>query len=120
MELKSFLSDHNVALGVIVTDINWDAQAWEEDEYDDAFYFSRTMEWVNELRPLAEHIDHFVFQSWIYPVYTTGYGPNEIPTNLPDDDVGLATHTRLINTAVPILWGETAVPPSSIKADTGP
>ncbi|MCK4873193.1 MAG: hypothetical protein KAS72_10745, partial [Phycisphaerales bacterium] len=82
--------------------------------------FSRTMEWVNELRPLAEHIDHFVFQSWIYPVYTTGYGPNEIPTNLPDDDVGLATHTRLINTAVPILWGETAVPPSSIKADTGP
>ena len=28
MELKSFLSDHNVAFGVIVTDINGDAQAW--------------------------------------------------------------------------------------------
>ena len=110
MELKSFLSDHNVALGVIVFDINWDSQVWEEDEYDDAMYFSRTMEWVDDLRPLAEHIDHFVFQSWVFPVYTTGYGPNEIPTNLPDDDVALATHTRLINTAVPILQGETAVP----------
>jgi hypothetical protein len=114
MELKSFLSDHNVALGVIVTDINWDAQVWKEDEYDDAMYFSRTMEWVDELRPLAEHIDHFVFQSWVFPVYTTGYGPNEIPTNLPDDDAALPTHTRLITTAVPILQGDTAVPALSI------
>jgi hypothetical protein len=110
MELKSFLSEHNVALGVFVTDINWDAQVWEEDEYDDAMYVSRTMEWANQLRPLAEHIDHFLFQSWVYPVYTTGIGPNEIPTNLPDDDVALSTHTRLITTAVPILQGETAVP----------
>ncbi len=110
IELKSFLSEHNVALGVFVTDINWDAQVWEEDEYDDAMYVSRTMEWVNQLRPLAEHIDHFLFQSWVYPVYTTGLGPNEIPTNLPDDDVALSTHTRLITTAVPILQGETTVP----------
>ncbi len=110
IELKSFLTDHDVKLGVIVTDINWDAQIWEEDEYDNAMYFSRTMEWVDELRPLAEHIDHFVFQSWVFPVYTTGYGPNEIPTNLPDDDAALPTHTRLITTAVPILQGETAVP----------
>jgi hypothetical protein len=110
MELKSFLSDHNVVLGVIVTDINWTTQVWEEDEYDDAFYFSRTMEWVDELRPLAAYIDHFVFQSWIYPVYTTGYGPNEIPTTLPDDEVALATHTRLINNALPFLQGGTEVP----------
>ncbi len=114
IELKSFLSEHNVALGVFVTDINWDAQVWEEDEYDDAMYVSRTMEWVNQLRPLAEHIDHFLFQSWVYPVYTTGIGPNQIPTNLPDDDVALATHTRLITTAVPILQSATAVPAVSI------
>jgi hypothetical protein len=113
IELKSFLSEHNVALGVFVTDINWDAQVWEEDEYDDAMYVSRTMEWVNQLRPLAQHIDQFLFQSWVYPVYTTGNGPNEIPTNLPDDNVAPSTHTRLITTAVPILQGETSVPSTS-------
>ncbi len=114
IELKSFLTDRNIALGVIVTDINWDAQLWEEGEYDDAAYFSRTMEWVDELSPVADSIDHFVFQSWIFPYYTTGPGPNQIPTNLPDDDVALATHTRLITTAVPILQGEAAVPAVSI------
>ncbi len=114
MELKSFLSEHNVALGVFVTDINWDARVWEEDEYDDAMYVSRTMDWVNQLRPLAEHIDQFLFQSWVFPVYTTGNGPNEIPTNLPDDNVALSTHTRLITTAVPILRSQAAVPAISI------
>ena len=114
MELKSFLTDHNIALGVIVTDINWDAQLWEEDEYDDAAYFSRTMEWLDELSPVAGSVDHFVFQSWVFPYYTTGPGPNQIPTNLPDDDVALATHTRLITTAVPFLQGGTAVPAVSI------
>ena len=114
IELESFLTERNIALGVIVTDINWDAQLWEEGEYDDAAYFSRTMEWVNELIPVAESIDHFVFQSWVFPYYTTGPGPNQIPTNLPDDDVALPTHTRLITTAVPILQGETAVPAISI------
>jgi hypothetical protein len=113
-ELKSFLAERNIALGVIVTDINVNAQVWEEDEYDDAAYFSRTMEWVDQLVPVAESIDHFVFQSWIHPYYTTGPGPNQIPTNLPDDDVALPTHTRLISTAVPILQGETAVPAVSI------
>jgi len=110
IELKSFLADHNVKLGVIVTDINWDAQLWEEDQYDDAAYVSRTMEWVEQLRPVAESIDHFVLQSWISPYYTTGPGPKQIPTNLPDDDASLPTHTRLIATAVPILQGQTAVP----------
>ncbi len=47
-------------------------------------------------------------------MYTTGNGPNEIPTNLPDDDVALATHTRLITAAVPILQDTTAVPAISI------
>ena len=114
IELKSFLSEHNVALGVFVTDINWDAQVWEEDEYDDAMYVSRTMDWVNQLRPFAQHIDQFLFQSWVYPVYATGNGPNEIPTNLPDDNVALRTHTRLITTAVAILQGETSVPSTSV------
>jgi hypothetical protein len=113
IELKSFLTAHNIALGVIVTDVNWDSQLWEEDQYDDAAYFGRTMEWVDELKPVAESIDHFVFQSWIAPYYTTGPGPRQIPTNLPDDDVALPTHTRLIHSAVPILLSEPAVPATS-------
>ncbi len=114
IELKSFLADHNTALGVIITDTQWNSRLWDEDEYDDAVYFGHTMEWVHELAPVAGSIDHLVFQSWVFPFYTMGLGPKQIPTNLPDDDVALATHTRLIATAVPILRGETAIPAMSI------
>lgn len=110
LELKSFLADHNTALGVIITDLKWNGQLWEESEYDDDAYFSHTMEWVNELAPVADSIDHLVFQSWVFPFFTTGLGPKQIPRNLPDDDAGLATHTRLIASAIPILRPEPVIP----------
>lgn len=114
IELKLFLTDHNIDLGVIITDVNWNTQLWEVDEYNDAAYFSRTMDWVYELRPVAERIDHFIFQSWVIPYYTTGPGPKQIPANLPDNDIALPTHTRLMTTALPILRGEPEIPTISV------
>ncbi len=108
--LKSFCEAHGIALGVIVTDITWNSQLWEEGEYDDGTYCSSTMDWVHELRATGVELDHWVFQSWVVPYYTTGPGPNQIPTNLPDDAPHGATHTRLIASAVPILRGEAAIP----------
>jgi len=46
-ELKSFIEAHGVAFGIILFDTYWGSQAWEPDEYDDQFYFERTMNWVN-------------------------------------------------------------------------
>lgn len=114
LDLKSFLADHGVDLGVIITDVNWNAQVWEEDEYDDTAYYSRTLDWVNQLTPIADSIDNFVFQSWVLPYYTTGPGPKQIPRNLPDDDITLDSHTRLLVTALPILLGEAAIPAVSV------
>ncbi len=109
-ELKSFMAAHGIALGVVVTDLQWNSQVWEESAYTDSTYFDNTMAWVNELRAADAHLDHYVFQSWVLPYYTTGVGPNQIPTNLPDDDPLRATHTRLIVEAAPLLEALDAVP----------
>ena len=105
LELKSFLEVHDIEFGIIFTDPYWSSQAWEEDVYTDSFYYERTMDWVNFINDANIESDHRIFQSWVYPVYTTGLGPNEIPINLPEDDLSIYSHTRLINEAVSILLG---------------
>ncbi|MCD4819168.1 MAG: T9SS type A sorting domain-containing protein [Candidatus Cloacimonetes bacterium] len=105
LELKSFLEVHNVDFGIIFTDPYWSSQAWEEDIYTDSFYYERTMNWVNFVNDGNIEPDHSIFQSWIYPVYSTGYGPNEIPINLPEYDLSVYSHTRLINEATSIFVG---------------
>ncbi|MCD4849166.1 MAG: T9SS type A sorting domain-containing protein [Candidatus Aegiribacteria sp.] len=118
LELKSFLEAHNVEFGIIFTDIYWDSQIWEVDEYVDSTYYERTMEWVNFVNNENIESDHSIFQSWIFPVYTTGLGPNEIPINLPEDDnLSIYSHTRLINEAVGILVGIDTEPSSDLNVN---
>jgi hypothetical protein len=102
-ELKSFLEARGIAFGIIFSDIYWTSQYWEPDEYDDQFYYERTMNWVNFVHEADLKPGHSIFQSWIFPVYTTGFGPNEIPINLPEDDLLIYSHTRLINDGCDIL-----------------
>ena len=102
-ELKSFLEARGIEFGIIFSDIYWTTQYWEPDEYDDQFYYERTMDWVNFVKAGNIEHDHSIFQSWIFPVYTTGYGPNEIPVNLPDNDTSIYSHTRLINEGYNVL-----------------
>lgn len=108
-ELKSFLNEHDIEFGIIFTDPYWTTQYWDPDEYDDQFYYEQTMDWVNFINDANIEPEHSIFQSWIYPVYTTGYGPNEIPINLPEDDPTpfppIYSHTRLINEGVSIFAG---------------
>ncbi|MBC8487854.1 MAG: hypothetical protein H8D45_17640 [Bacteroidetes bacterium] len=61
------------------------------------------MNWVNFVHDANLKPDHNIFQSWVFPYYTTGIGPNEIPVNLPEDDISIYSHTRLINEGYDIL-----------------
>ena len=115
-ELQSFLEAHGVAFGIIFTDPYWGSQAWDPDVYDDQFYYERTMDWVTFVNDADLVYDHSIYQSWVFPVYTTGYGPNEIPINLPEDDPEIYSHTRLINEALSIAVGVATDPHGDLPA----
>ncbi|MCD4834928.1 MAG: hypothetical protein K8R31_14110, partial [Bacteroidales bacterium] len=102
-ELKSFLEEHNIEFGLIFFDTYYDSQYWEPDEYNDSTYYAGTMDWVNFVNDANLKPDHSIFQSWVFPYYTTGIGPNEIPVNLPENDSSIYSHTRLINEGYDIL-----------------
>lgn len=103
MELKSFLDTRGIAFGVIFTDIQWNSQLWEPGTYDDQTYYDGTMEWIDFVNLAGVELDHIVIQSWVYPYYTTGTGPKEVPINLPEDNPSIHSHTRLINDALAVL-----------------
>jgi hypothetical protein len=84
--------------------------------YDDQFYYERTMNWVTFVNDADLVYDHSIYQSWVFPVYTTGYGPNEIPINLPEDDPEIYSHTRLINEALSIAVGVATDPAGDLPA----
>ncbi len=102
-ELKTFLNAHNIDFGIILFDTYYDSQYWDPSEYNDSTYYARTMNWINFIHDANLNPDHRIFQSWIFPYYTTGTGPNEIPINLPENDSSLYSHTRLINDGCDIL-----------------
>jgi hypothetical protein len=118
LELKSFLEEHDIEFGIIFFDTYYDSQYWEPSEYNDSTYYAGTMNWVNFVHDANLKPDHSIFQSWVFPYYTTGIGPNEIPVNLPEDDPTVYSHTRLINEALSIL--EPNVPPEKPETPSGP
>ncbi|MCK4663206.1 MAG: T9SS type A sorting domain-containing protein [Bacteroidales bacterium] len=103
-ELKSFLEEHDIEFGIIFFDTYYDSQYWEPDEYNDSTYYAGTMNWVNFVHDANLKPDHSIFQSWVFPYYTTGIGPNEIPVNLPDNDSTIYSHTHLINEGYNVLY----------------
>ena len=111
-ELRSFLDAHGIAFGIIFTDTYWDSQIWEETAYNDSTYYDGTMDWVNFVQTANVTPYHCVFQSWVFPYYTTGIGPNEIPINLPENDPAIYSHTRLINDALNIIVTDVTEPSS--------
>ena len=113
-ELKSFLNVHDIEFGIIFFDTYYDSQYWEPDAYNDSTYYAGTIEWVNFVNDANIEPDHSIFQSWIFPYYTTGIGPYEIPINLPEDDLSIYSHTRLINEGMSILVGVDTEPSSDL------
>ncbi len=51
------------------------------------------MEWTHTVNAAIGKPDHVIFQSWLGP---DGDHPHEIPINLPEDDLSIYSHTRLI------------------------
>jgi hypothetical protein len=91
------------ARGVSLPFLHIDVHGPRVDEYNDSTYYAGTMNWVNFVHDANLKPDHSIFQSWVFPYYTTGIGPNEIPVNLPEDDISIYSHTRLINDGYDIL-----------------
>jgi hypothetical protein len=103
MELKSFLNNRGIDFGVIVTDVYWNSQLWEPGTYTDQTYYDQTMAWAGTVAATDVDLDHVIFQSWVKPYYTTGEGPKQVPVNLPEDNMSIYSHTRLINDALDVV-----------------
>ncbi len=114
LELKSFCESHDIALGVIFTDIYWDSRYWEEGSYTDATYYQATLDWIESVKDMGVVPHHSIYQSWVKPHYTTGSGPNEVPINLPENNVSIYSHTRLVNEALGPTPSPTPVIPDTL------
>lgn len=84
--LQRFVEDRGIVFGVILTS-NW-TQAGNEESY-----FHSTLEWTEVVRAAIGRPTHVIFQSWQGPAPS---GHHEVPINLPEDDPGVFSHTRLI------------------------
>jgi hypothetical protein len=84
--LSDFCERRGVPFGVILT------SNWTESGTDQGYYES-TMGWVNTVNDAIGRPTHVVFQSWQGPAES---GLHEVPINLPEDDPGVYSHTRLI------------------------
>ncbi|MCD4773408.1 MAG: T9SS type A sorting domain-containing protein [Bacteroidales bacterium] len=115
-ELKSFCNEHDIEFGIIFFDTYYDSQYWNPDEYNDSTYYAGTMNWVNFVHDANLQPDHNIFQSWVFPYYTTGIGPNEIPVNLPENDSYMYSHTRLINKGYNVLNSPPVILPDPLTA----
>jgi len=109
-ELKAFLNARGVEFGVIITDAYHGSLLWEPGTYTDQTYYDRTMAWANTVAATNVDLDHIIFQSWVKPYYTTGEGPKEVPVNLPEDNVSIYSHTRLVNDALDVVVAVTGDP----------
>ena len=99
-ELETFLDTHGIEFGVIITDLQWNSQLWEPGSYTDQVYYDAAMDWNDAVNATGVELDDRIFQSWVPPYYTTHTGPKETPINLPEDELLVHSHTRLINDAL--------------------
>jgi hypothetical protein len=58
------------------------------------------MEWVETVKTAIGRPDDVIFQSWQGPAPS---GHHEVPTNLPESDPGIFSHTRLILDSLALL-----------------
>jgi hypothetical protein len=84
--LKGFTMSRKISFGVIYTDL---ASATERD------YFNNTMDWVSIVKAAMGTPQHQILQSWrCLPAC-------DLPRNLPDNDIDIYSHTRLLVAAIP-------------------
>ena len=84
--LRDFSEDRGIPFGLILT-ADWQVAT------SDRTYHESVVEWARAINRGMGRPTHIVFQSWMGPAAS---GLHEMPRNLPDDDPGTHSHTRLI------------------------
>jgi hypothetical protein len=117
-ELKRFFLAEQIPFGIIF----WPGYNPVTSEQN---YYERTMSWVRRVEAAIGRPDHVIFQSWVVrggqntcsntdprcnmqnpmctPSDPASCGKKSVPVNLPDNDPGVFSHTRLIVDALKIL-----------------
>lgn len=91
--LAAFFEEKGIPFGVIFTS-NWKAAG------SDKTYVDSTMLWIRTVKNAIDKPQHIIFQSWQGPAAS---GAHEVPVNLPSNDPGGSSHTRLILEGLGIL-----------------
>jgi hypothetical protein len=91
--LSQFCQEHGIPFGVIFTS-NWRYAG------SDRAYYDSTMGWINSVHRAIGKPQHVIFQSWQGP---DREGVHSVPINLPEDDVNIYSHTRLILAGMEVL-----------------
>lgn len=84
--LEQFCNERDIPFGVIITS-NWTAARSDET------YFRSALKWTETIYAAMGKPRHVIFQSWQGPAPS---GAHEIPSNLPENDPNIFSHTRLI------------------------
>jgi len=85
-QLRDFSEDRGIPFGLILT------ADWQVADSHQAYYES-VMQWTHTIRLGMGRPSHLIFQSWMGPAAN---GFHEMPVNLPEDEPGVYSHTRLI------------------------
>jgi hypothetical protein len=85
-EINRFCEEHHIPLGIIIT------SNWTKANTDKAYYDS-TIAWIETIKDAIGKPAHLIFQSWHGPAPS---GNREVPINLPEDDLNIFSHTRLL------------------------
>jgi hypothetical protein len=114
-----FLRSHGIRFGVVF----WSGY---DPAPTDKAYYDRVMAWVKQVHAAMGAPDDWVFQSWVRrsaprcgdtetdcnaahlhctATDPAGCGEKSVPINLPEDNPGVYSHTRLINEASKVLSG---------------
>jgi hypothetical protein len=88
--LKALSAERKLSFGILMTG---------QDDLDDAGYYQDVLAWTRAVANAVGEPDQIVFQSFS----ESATGSFEVPLNLPEDDPGASSHSRLLNEAFEIL-----------------
>lgn len=88
--LKALSAERKLPFGILMTG---------QDDLDDTGYYQDVLAWSRAVANAVGEPDQIVFQSFS----ESATGAFEVPLNLPEDDPGASSHSRLLNEAFDIL-----------------
>jgi transposase len=113
-ELQKFLRQQGILFGIIIWS-GYDPVTSDEE------YYNYAMSWARTVHSAIQRPDRVIFESWVKRCPQSGQcaGPNlkcsssdpsycgtiSVPLNIPEDDPGVFSHTRLILDATALLTG---------------